>query len=627
MNLYILLALPLLGFTINGLFGKNLPKFMVGALASTLVFLPFVWALSMWSEVKEGAIVSQPFTFLQVGDLNIEFKLMLDRLSLVMTLIITGIGTLIHLYSMAYMADDAGYYKFFAYLNLFVFNMLILVLGANFMMLFFGWEGVGLCSYLLIGFWYHNPDFGYAARKAFVMNRIGDLGLLLGLFMVIQHFGSLDYQVVFSEIAKVSHPQWVYTSIAVLLFVGAMGKSAQIPLYTWLPDAMAGPTPVSALIHAATMVTAGVYLVVRSEALYALAPMARDLILYVGLATSLLAAFIGLKQNDIKKVLAYSTVSQLGLMFIALGCGAYSAAMFHLATHAFFKALLFLGSGSVIHGMHHEQDIRKMGGLRKAMPLTYVTFLIGTLAISGFPFLSGFFSKDEILLHTFHHSPWVYGLSVFSAGLTGIYMFRMFFLTFHGNYRNDHYAFEKVHESPLLMTIPLMVLAVLSVAGGLLNLPHYLSHSHSEALAHWLEPLFVFGDAAVHVEPSTEWALLGVAVSVFVIAFLWMRQKYVVKGQVAENDDQMSSSAKLLAHKFYVDELYDSLFAKPLQALGSWTYQILDRRGFVAFTDLMGKATLWKSQTLARIQSGNIELYLIIMVLAAALMLGIELFA
>ncbi|MFZ9755166.1 MAG: NADH-quinone oxidoreductase subunit L [Bacteroidia bacterium] len=627
MGLYALILWPLLGFAINGLLGSKLPKTVVGMIGTAAVLIPFVSAVSMWGAVQEGALVSRAFTFLQVGDLHIEFKLLLDRLSLVMALVITGIGTLIHLYSMAYMAEDAGFYKFFAYLNLFVFNMLILVLGANFMMLFFGWEGVGLCSYLLIGFWYHNPEFGYAARKAFVMNRIGDLGLLLGLFLVIQHFGSLDYQVVFSEVAKVSHPQWVYTSIAVLLFIGAMGKSAQIPLYTWLPDAMAGPTPVSALIHAATMVTAGVYLVVRSEALYALAPVARDLILYIGLATSLMAAFIGLKQNDIKKVLAYSTVSQLGLMFIALGCGAYSAAMFHLVTHAFFKALLFLGSGSVIHGMHHEQDIRRMGGLRKAMPLTYWTFLIGTLAISGFPFLSGFFSKDEILLHTFQHSPVVYALAVFSAGLTGIYMFRMFFLTFHGTYRNSHYPFEKVHESPALMTIPLAILAVLSVLGGLLNLPHYLTHNMAEGLAHWLAPLFVFGDASVHVEASTEWALLGVAVSVFAIAFFWMRHKYISQGAVAEEDADMPASGSVLAHKFYVDELYDSLFARPLQRLGEWMYRVLDRKGFVQGTDALGAITLWKARVAARLQSGNIELYLIIMVLAAALMLGLEMFA
>jgi len=391
----VIILLPLLGFLFSGLLGKLLPKQIVGWISTLVVIVSFCFSLNLFLEKLwlNESVSEKWFTFLQVGGMQIDFAFTFDRLSGWMTLIITGIGSLIHLYSIGYMKEDEGFHKFFAYLNLFIFNMLLLVLGSNFVMLFFGWEGVGLCSYLLIGFWYKNLNYGKAARKAFVMNRIGDLGLLLGLFLIFKEFKSFDYAIVFKQISAGLTPTTTLTSIALLLFVGAMGKSAQIPLFTWLPDAMAGPTPVSALIHAATMVTAGVYLVVRSQALYFQTAMASEVILWVGLATSLMAALIGLKQNDIKKVLAYSTVSQLGLMFVALGCGAYTAAMFHVTTHAFFKALLFLGSGSVIHGMHHEQDIRKMGGLKSKMPITYVTFLIGTLAITGFPFLSGFFLK------------------------------------------------------------------------------------------------------------------------------------------------------------------------------------------------------------------------------------------
>ncbi|MEY2871140.1 MAG: hypothetical protein RLZZ146_1063, partial [Bacteroidota bacterium] len=375
--LTLMIFLPLLGFVINGTLGKFLPKAISGGLGTAAVFGSFILALMSFMDLSGAvpavaAVHTKLFTFLHVGGFHVDFAFQFDRLSAVMTLIITGIGTLIHLYSIAYMHEDEGFYKFFAYLNLFIFNMLVLVLGANYLMLFFGWEGVGLCSYLLIGFWYKNVNYGKAARKAFIMNRIGDLGLLMGLFLIYDTYGTFEYQDLFAKVfAGSASATGVNTAIALLLFIGAMGKSAQIPLYTWLPDAMAGPTPVSALIHAATMVTAGIYLVIRSEAIYALSPIARDVVMWIGLATSLMAALIGLKQNDIKKVLAYSTVSQLGLMFIALGCGAYTAALFHVITHAFFKALLFLGSGSVIHGMHHEQDIREMGGLRKKMPITY----------------------------------------------------------------------------------------------------------------------------------------------------------------------------------------------------------------------------------------------------------------
>ena len=493
------------------------------------------------------------------------------------------------------------------------------------MMLFFGWEGVGLCSYLLIGFWYKNLEYGKAARKAFVMNRIGDLGLLMGLFLIFHQYQSLDYSVVLPKIADGSTSEYMLTAISLCLFVGAMGKSAQIPLYTWLPDAMAGPTPVSALIHAATMVTAGIYLVVRCEALFYLSPITNNVILYIGLATSILAALIGLKQNDIKKVLAYSTVSQLGLMFVALGCGAYTAAMFHLATHAFFKALLFLGSGSVIHAMHHEQDIRQMGGLKSKMPITYFTFLIGTLAITGFPFLSGFFSKDEILIAAFEHNKLVYVLSVISAGITGLYMFRMFFTTFHGTYRNHHHSFDKVHESPWQMSLPLLILAVLSVLGGLLNLPSYLGDKVSHGLSHWLEPILPMAENHSEISHSTEFALLGVAVFIFMFAFLYTRNTYISRKKVPETDHETPAVGRILANKFYVDELYQFIVINPLEWLSDFIDKILDTKvisGFISFVSI-GLQKI--SHLNKRIQNGNIEYYLTFMVIALALFLGFNL--
>lgn len=627
-NIAVILGLPLAGFLVNGILGKSLPKSVVGWLGTFAVLASFVLALGAFNDLRINAANESHlnlFTFLNVGDFHIDFAFKLDRLSVMMTLIITGIGSLIHLYSIAYMHEDEGFYKFFAYLNLFIFNMLVLVLGSNFMMLFFGWEGVGLCSYLLIGFWYKNLDYGKAARKAFVMNRIGDLGLLMGLFLIFHQYQSLDYSIVLPKIADGTTSQSMLTAISLCLFVGAMGKSAQIPLYTWLPDAMAGPTPVSALIHAATMVTAGIYLVVRCEALYVLSPVTNNVIMYVGLATSLLAALIGLKQNDIKKVLAYSTVSQLGLMFVALGCGAYTAAMFHLATHAFFKALLFLGSGSVIHAMHHEQDIRQMGGLKSKMPITYITFLIGTLAITGFPFLSGFFSKDEILIAAFEHNKLVYVLSVISASITGLYMFRMFFTTFHGTYRNHHHSFEKVHESPWQMSLPLMVLAVLSVLGGVLNLPTYLGEGVSHGLSHWLAPILPMAENHSEISHSTEFALLGVAVIVFVCAFLYTRFVYVTKKQVPEADDLTPNTGKLLSNKFYVDELYQAIVVTPLEWLSQLTDTLVDSKVLAGFISGISIVLQKVSGLNKKIQNGNIEYYLTFMVIALALFLGFNL--
>ena len=410
---------PLLGFLINGFFGKKISKGLSGTIASLAVLASFIVSLLIFFNLLEHPETSSQtvaiFSWINSDTLKIPFEFLVDPLSSWFLLIITGIGFLIHIYSIGYMHDDEGFSRFFTYLNLFVFFMLLLVLGNNYLIMFVGWEGVGLCSYLLIGFWFKNTAYNNAAKKAFIMNRIGDLGFLLGMFFLMMMFGSLEYKTIFSKASEIPVGTGLIVITTLLLFVGAMGKSAQIPLYTWLPDAMAGPTPVSALIHAATMVTAGIYMITRSHVLFALAPFTSDIILIVGVATALFASIIGLKQNDIKKVLSYSTVSQLGFMFAALGVGAYKTAMFHVLTHAFFKALLFLGSGSVIHAMGGEQDIRKMGGLRKALPITNFTFLIGTLAISGVPLFAGFFSKDEILANVFVHSNIFFGVLVLTS--------------------------------------------------------------------------------------------------------------------------------------------------------------------------------------------------------------------
>lgn len=626
-SIALILGLPLIGFIINGVIGKQLPKIVSGLLGISTILIAFILTASKLSQFVSNESFSESlklFTFLNVDNLVLEASFKLDRLSIWMTMIITGIGTLIHVYSMAYMWNDEGFHKFFSYLNFFVFNMLMLVLGSNFLMLFFGWEGVGLCSYLLIGFWYSRPEYGKAARKAFIMNRIGDLGLLLGMFLLIHQFGTLDYDGVIAGISQGKTSAGMLTAISMLLFVGAMGKSAQIPLYTWLPDAMAGPTPVSALIHAATMVTAGIYLIVRTQVLFEMAPFTSEFIFWIGLSTSILAALIGLKQNDIKKVLAYSTVSQLGFMFVALGCGAYTTAMFHLTTHAFFKALLFLGAGSVIHGVHHEQDIRLMGGLKSKMPITYITFLIGTLAITGFPFLSGFFSKDEILTHVFEHNKIGYGLMVFSALLTGIYMFRMFFVTFHGSYRNTHFSFDKVHESPMGMTLPLIVLAVLSLIGGALNLPEYLTHQ-SGILANWLKPILTIEETKHAISHSTEYILIGVAILVFVTALLFTRSKYVSNHHVPK-DEESTGVQGYMENKFYVDELYNTIFVKPLEGLSDILGNFFESK-VISPLSFGINSVLTKVGKLNRyIQDGNIEKYLLYMVIGVVILIGINLF-
>ncbi len=609
--------LPLLGFLVNGLGRRFLSKSLVGFIGSGTVLASFVVSLLAFFEVKAPGFQAQVvhlFNFISVGSLHIPFAFQVDQLSALFLLIITGVGTLIHIYSTSYMHDesDESFARYFAYLNLFVFSMLILVLGANYVMMFIGWEGVGLCSYLLIGFWFKNTSYNNAAKKAFVMNRIGDLGFLLGIFFMILQFGTVTFPDVFAKAAPLGMNNPTLAAIAMLLFVGAMGKSAQIPLYTWLPDAMAGPTPVSALIHAATMVTAGIYMIARSNVIYTLSPSIQTVVAVIGVATALFAASIALKQNDIKKVLAYSTVSQLGYMFLALGVGAYSAAVFHVMTHAFFKALLFLGSGSVIHAMGGEQDIRKMGGLKKYMPVTNWTFLTGCLAIAGIPGLSGFFSKDEILASAYAHNPVLYALGLIGALMTAFYMFRLYYITFSGKFRGTHEQEHHLHESPSAITIPLMILAVLSVFGGYVGLPEVFGKN---LLAEYLSPVFAPSAPFVtehHLSYGTEWMLMGLS-SVLVIVFILIaRQKFAAYEDTGKEN---AGLAKVLENKWYIDELYDAIIVKPLQELSRFFRDTVEKAGIDKLVNGVGRSVQWSSQQIRLIQSGQVGFYIFAMVI------------
>lgn len=622
--------LPLIGFMIIGLFGKKLSKALVGTIGSGVVLGAFAVALGIFMELN-GSVQKQftidLFSWITAGKLSIPFSFLIDPLSSLFLLIITGIGFLIHLYSVGYMSHDEAFSRFFAYLNLFVFFMLLLVLGSNYLIMFVGWEGVGLCSYLLIGFWFKNTAYNNAAKKAFVMNRIGDLGFLIGIILIFITFGSISYNEVFSQAAHFAGDKTTITAIALLLFIGAMGKSAQLPLYTWLPDAMAGPTPVSALIHAATMVTAGIYMIARSNILYTLSPFAMEVVAVIGVCTALFAATIGLAQNDIKKVLAYSTVSQLGYMFLALGIGAYTGAVFHVMTHAFFKALLFLGAGSVIHAMSGEQDIRKMGGLKKYIPVTHLTFLIGTLAIVGFPGFSGFFSKDEILAHAFEHSPLLWFLGVLGAAMTTFYMFRLYFLTFKGSFRGTHDQEHHLHESPKSMTIPLIVLAVLSIAGGLIGIPHVLGGAHH--LEHFLAPVFAESSYRLvgHLSHETEYILMGVAITVMAIAIWYAYKTYVVKKTLPQQEgEELKPLHNLVYKKYLVDELYESLITRPLNFISDGLHKIVDNQLVDGIVNGCGVVVNGVSGVIRRAQTGNIGFYVFVMVISIALILFSQLF-
>jgi NADH-quinone oxidoreductase subunit L len=607
--------IPLLGFVINGLGRNSLSKSLIGFIGSGVIFISFAISLGIFFELGADAVKSHEvflFNWISAGSLDIPLSFLVDPLSSLMLLIITGVGFLIHIYSIGYMHSDEGFGKFFSYLNLFIFFMLLLVLGSNYIVMFIGWEGVGLCSYLLIGFWYTNSSYASAAKKAFVMNRIGDLGFLLGVFLIFTTFGSVEFGKIFPQAANMLPGDGTIALIALLLFIGACGKSAQLPLFTWLPDAMAGPTPVSALIHAATMVTAGIYMIARSNLLFDLAPVIQHVIAIVGLATAIVAAIIALTQTDIKKVLAYSTVSQLGYMFLGLGVGAYNGAFFHLITHAFFKALLFLCAGSVIHALHHEQDMRHMGGLRKKLPVTFMTMLIGTIAIAGLPPFSGFFSKDEILAHVYLHDKVMWGIAVFGAFLTAFYMFRMLFLTFYGKYRGTHHAEEKIHESPKSMTVPLIVLAVLSAIGGVIGIPEALGGSHW--LSHWLSP--VIKHAGESPDHATEYMLMAVSVVGVLISIAFAYGKYVKQNHIPVPDEaKRSALASLSYNKFYFDEIYDAVIRKPLDVLSAFFYKIVDNKIVDGIVNGLGWSTSEASKGLRLIQSGNVGFYIFMMVI------------
>jgi len=608
---------PLAGFLITALGRRYFNGKSAGILASAAVLLSFAFVVLLYFAQKTSPNPSLTVTYgdwLRVGRLLIPFEFLIDPLSLTMMLIVTGVGFLIHVYSIGYMSHDERIVPFFSYLNLFMFSMLLLVMGANFVILFMGWEGVGLCSYLLIGFWFRNDAFNLAARKAFIMNRIGDLGFLMGIILLFYTFQSLSFFEIFSNLNTIPQGSTIITLITILLLVGALGKSAQIPLYTWLPDAMAGPTPVSALIHAATMVTAGIYLIARSSQLFVLSPITMGIIVAIGLATALFAATIGLFQNDIKKVLAYSTVSQLGYMFLALGIGAFSGAVFHVTTHAFFKALLFLGAGSVIHALHGEQDIRNMGGLKKSMPITYWTFLIATLAISGIPPFSGFFSKDEILTRAWIYDPWVYMLALLGALMTCFYMFRLFYLVFHGDNRGHQDPAHPMHESPAVMTWPLMILAVLSLFGGFLNVPQLFGGAEKLSLYLWPSLGTLNHSNMLHIAESTEIYLIATSLFLLGLVILVSYLLYIKRKLVPEGDEiRQSLLQRIIYHKYYVDEIYNFLFVKPYEWLSGFLFEKIEKSIIDPAINGVGILVLETGNIIRKLQTGSIGFYLFAM--------------
>ena len=659
--------LPFLGFVVNAFFGRRLPKSLSGGIACASILGSFaVAAASSWSVISHHQAIEQTvFAWITSGDLDIPLAFRLDNLSVLMILVVTGIGSLIHIYSTGYMHEetDPEYARYFSYLNLFASFMLILVLGASFPVMFVGWEGVGLCSYLLIGFWFRKQSAADAGKKAFVVNRVGDFGFILGMLLLFWQFGTLDFQGVAtaaSTRAIETAGMGVLTVATLLLFLGAAGKSAQIPLYVWLPDAMEGPTPVSALIHAATMVTAGVYMIGRNAVLFEHAPITLAVVAAIGTATALMAGTIGLVQNDIKRVLAYSTVSQLGYMFLAMGVGAYAAGIFHLYTHAFFKALLFLGSGAVIHALHGEQDMRHMGGLKKYLPITYWTFLVGTLAIAGAPLLSGFFSKDEILWKTYT-AEWptfhllLYGIALFTAFLTATYMFRLFFMTFHGPSKHvstsapgtsahstSHVAHSTshVHDAPPSMAFVLIVLAIGSVLAGYVGVPHALGGENR--IETFLHPSFTVtgtaheaaaaADAAAggepHADTNTELMLMGLSIGVaaagFGLAwFFWYRNPE----NAAAMQRRFRAVHGLLLNKYYVDELYDAVVVQPIKAVSTTVlWKGVDASGIDLTVNGVGMAVRGSSSILRRLQTGSIRTYAASLFLGAVVILGYYLY-
>jgi NADH-quinone oxidoreductase subunit L len=639
-----LILLPLIGAIVNGLLNRKWPEKLTGWLGSLMIMGSFSVAVSLFFQLlkldpSQRSINVTFFQWMHIGSLHLDFAFLIDPLSVLMILVVTGISSLIHIYSIGYMHGDARFRVFFTYLNLFVFFMLILVLGNNYPIMFIGWEGVGLASYLLIGFWWEDMSKATAGMKAFVVNRIGDFGVLIAMFLMFTHLGTLNFSEVFPAAANAwSHDMnnGIVVGIGLMLLLGAAGKSAQFPLYVWLPDAMAGPTPVSALIHAATMVTAGVYMIARSSMFYVLAPNAAFVVSMIGGVTALFAATIGLRQFDIKKVLAYSTVSQLGYMVMATGVYAFGAGVFHLMTHAFFKALLFLGSGAVIHSMHgglhhihdHDtdpQDIRNMGGLRKKIPVTFWTFMLATLAIAGIPGFSGFFSKDEILAYAYMSfagggSLIPYALGLIAAGITAFYMFRLVFLTFFGEYKGPKGSEEGLHESPAVMTIPLIVLAILSVVGGFVGLPAVFGE-HLNRMHGWLEPVFAPSFAAVHYHAehlpiSTEWVLIGIAVATALIGIFLAWYFYMKQKRVAQPDEMQTGFGKVLWQKYYVDEIYAAGIIRPLINSCKFLWKGFDEkvidRGMVHGT---ARTVKWSGSVLRTMQTGIVGSYAVMLVI------------
>ena len=607
MNTTILLLLfaPLVGFLTTLFLGKKLGKTVSGAIGTTAVVLSFLCTLCLFSQINADgkALTFHLADWFSIGNIQINFSFLFDQLSVLWLLFVTGIGSLIHLYSISYMHEDENMHKFFSYLNLFVFFMITLVAGSNLLIMFIGWEGVGLCSYLLIGFWYKNQDYNDAAKKAFIMNRIGDLGFLIGIFILGHLFGTLEFLEIKALLGKDVISPSLLSIAALCLFIGACGKSAQLPLATWLPDAMAGPTPVSALIHAATMVTAGIFMVTRMNFLFDLTPEIQNVIAIVGAITAIVAASIGLVQNDIKKVLAYSTVSQLGLMFLALGLGAYEVAVFHVITHAFFKACLFLGSGSVIHALHGEQDMRNMGGLRKVMPITFWTMMVSTLAISGIVPFSGFFSKDEILMTAFHSNIPLWVIGSIASIMTAFYMFRLMFLTFFNDFRGTEEQKHHLHESPALITIPLVILAILAAIGGAISLPG------NSWLNHYLAPLFAH---KAHGEHHLDGQTIMLMVIATIGAFIGIGIAYVIyfkKKEIPVADSEVQGVHKVLSNKYYLDEIYMATIVKPIYMISSFAKKYVEK--FISKAVIgLGGATYALSIKGKKIQNGNIGVYL-----------------
>ena len=636
--LWLVPALPLLGAIVNGFGAGRLPRRVVSAIGTGTVGLAFAVALGCFLSLlarpaEDRLFVQTLFPWIDSGDLSVPVRLALDPLSAVMMLVVTGVGFLIHVYSTGYMGHEQAYGRYFAYLNLFTFSMLTLVLADNFLLLFFGWEAVGLCSYLLIGFWYQKPAAAEAGKKAFVVNRIGDWGFMIGIFLVFVTFGTLDFGRVFAEApSRLAMGSGLATAIALFLFVGAMGKSAQIPLHVWLPDAMEGPTPVSALIHAATMVTAGVYMVARCHILYVLSPTALGVVAVIGVATALFAATIGLVQKDIKRVLAYSTVSQLGYMFLALGVGAFSAGIFHLMTHAFFKALLFLGAGSVIHALSGEQDLERMGGLKARLPRTHATMLVATLAIAGIFPLSGFFSKDEILWNAWSRGgPILWAAGVVGAFMTAFYMFRLYFLTFHGPSRLTEEAKHHLHESPNSMILPLALLAVLSVVGGWVQIPLVAG---GQRLDHFLEPVFAdiahvagagaHGAAGAHAhEAGIEIALMVVSLAVAVAGILTAHRFYVVDPSApARLAERARGTYRLLFNKYWVDEIYDAKIVQPILRASNRLWRGFDAAVIDGAVNGIGREIERAAGLLRQAQTGAVQVYAIILTLGLVVVFG-----